>query len=171
VQCGTGDSCDFNTHTHTHLHDMCLSVKCPFSCDTSAIKISPFQTLRNSSQYKVLVDKEKRTSQFYRGHLHCFFLRFPHFFILWKTPKNCIPIDSSLSGTVGPELHICFLLVEGDEEINNRILPLLAGKVRFRGGVRTPPRGSAAGEAFYITSVVSCSLLTISCRHWVIGFG
>lgn len=34
----------------------------------------------------------------------------------------------------GRELHICFLLVEGDEEIIHRILLLLAGKVRFRGG-------------------------------------
>ncbi len=33
------------------------------------------------------------------------------------------------------------MLVEGDKEINHRILPLLAGKVRFRGGVRTHPQG------------------------------
>lgn len=66
----------------------------------------------------------------------------------------------------GRELHICFVLVEGDKEINHRILPLLAGKVRFRGGVRTHPQGffSAVLDAFYITSVVSFSLLCIVCN-------
>lgn len=68
---------------------------------------------------------------------------------------------------IGHELHICFLLVERDKEINHRILPLLEGKVRFRGGVRTHPQGfflSAVLDAFYITSVVSFSLLCMICN-------